>query len=139
MIRFADSHEMLYHVKSEQVSLAKRATRTGFVFTLTLLGALFIHRLWFAQHPLAFGEKLFDAVVAAGAFLVFDSQRREYEVEVSDETISMRGAALRTWSHSQIFLWLRLDSRNNAAVRRDQKQGYELDGDRLNAGFLTPS
>src|SRR5438876_12352389 len=71
---------MLFHVKSEQVSLAKRATRSGFVFAGTLLGALLIHRLW-----------LFDAVVAAGAFLVFDSQRREYEIEVTDEMISMRG------------------------------------------------
>ncbi len=71
---------MLFHVKSEQVSLAKRATRTGLVFAGTLLGALLIHRLWF-----------FDAVVAAGAFLVFDSQRREYEIEVTDEMISMRG------------------------------------------------
>jgi hypothetical protein len=82
---------MLYHVRSEQVSLAKRATRTGFVFAITLLGAILIHRLWFAKYPLGFGEKLFNAVVAAGTFLIFDSQRREYEVEVTDDTISMRG------------------------------------------------
>jgi hypothetical protein len=82
---------MLFHVKSEQVSLARRATRTGFVFAVTLLGAIVIHRMWFTRDPLGFGEKLFDAVVAAGTFLVFDSQRREYEIEVTDEMISMRG------------------------------------------------
>ncbi len=82
---------MLYHVKSEQVSLSKRATRTGFVFAGTFLGTVLIHRLWFAQDPLGLGEKLFDAVVAAGTFLLFDSQRREYEIEVTNEMISMRG------------------------------------------------
>jgi membrane protein YdbS with pleckstrin-like domain len=85
---------MLYHVKSEQVSLAKRATRTGFVFAIMLLGPILIHRLWFAQHPLGFGETLFDAVVAAVTFVIFDSQRREYEMEVTEETISMQGGFL---------------------------------------------
>ena len=81
---------MLYHVKSEQVSLAKRITRTSFVFAITLLGAVLIHRLWFPQTAFGVGEKLFDAIVAASTFFVFDSQRREYEIEVTDETISMR-------------------------------------------------
>jgi hypothetical protein len=91
MMRFADPHGMQYYVKSEQVSLAKRAARTGFVFAVTLLAAVLIHRLWFGQNPLGLGETLFDAIVGAGAFLVFDSQRREYEIEVTDEAISMRG------------------------------------------------
>ena len=32
--------------------------------------------------------------MAAGAFFVFHSQRREYEIEVTDEAISMRGGLL---------------------------------------------
>lgn len=81
---------MLYHVKSEQVSLAKRITRTALVFMITLLGAVLIDRLWFPQTAFRIGERLFDAIVAAGTFVVFDSQRREYEIEVTDETISMQ-------------------------------------------------
>jgi hypothetical protein len=85
---------MLYHIKSEQVSLAKQLTRSGIIFVVTFLGALLIHRLWFAQSAWALWEKLFDALVAAGAFFAFDSQRREYEIEVTDEAISMRGGLL---------------------------------------------
>lgn len=87
---FAANARMLYQVKSEQVSLAKQLTRSAIVFLLTLLGSLLIHRLWCAQSPWALWEKLFDALVAAGAFFMFDSQRREYEIEVTDEAISMR-------------------------------------------------
>jgi hypothetical protein len=85
---------MLYHIKSEQVSPARRITRTSIVFVITLLGAFLIHRLWFAHSALAFWERVFDALVAAGAFFIFDSQRREYEIEVTDEIISMRGGLL---------------------------------------------
>lgn len=82
---------MFYHIKTEQVPLAKRIARSGLVFALTLLGALVIHRSWFAQSAWNSWEKLFDALTAAGAFFVFESRRREYEIEVTDEAISMRG------------------------------------------------
>lgn len=85
---------MLYNVKPEEVSLVKRITRSALVFAITLFGALLIHRLWFPRTAFGVGEKLFDAIVAAGTFFVFDSQRREYEIEVTDETISMRSGWL---------------------------------------------
>ena len=59
---------MLYKIKPEQVSLAKRITRSSFVFGITLFGAFLIHRLRFPQTAFRVEEKLFDAVVAAGAF-----------------------------------------------------------------------
>jgi len=40
---------MIYHVKSEQVSLNKRLARTAFVFAVNLLGAFVIPDFWFAQ------------------------------------------------------------------------------------------
>jgi len=85
---------MLFHIKSEEVSLAKRATRIGLVFVFTFFGAVPIHRLWFSQDAFKIGDKLFDAAVAAGTCLVFDSQRGEYEIEVTDEAIFMRGGFL---------------------------------------------
>jgi hypothetical protein len=90
MMRFAEPRGMLYRIKPEQVSLAKRITRSSLVFAITLFGAFLIHRLWFPQSASGVGDKLFDAVVPAGTFFVFDSQRREYEIEVTDETISTR-------------------------------------------------
>ena len=63
---------MLYKIKPEQVSLAKRITRSSFVFGITLFGAFRIHRLRFPQTAFRVEEKLFDAVVAAGAFFWFD-------------------------------------------------------------------
>lgn len=86
---------MLYHIKSEQVSLAKQLTRSGIIFATTFLGSLLIHRLWFPQSEWELWEKLFDTMVAAGAFLVFDSQRTDYDIEVTDEGISMRGGLLQ--------------------------------------------
>ncbi len=85
---------MLYNIKSEQVSLAKQLKRSAVFFVLMFLGPLIIHRLWFAQSAWELWEELFYALVAAGAFFVFDSQRREYEIEVTDEAISMRGGLL---------------------------------------------
>jgi hypothetical protein len=159
---------MLFHVKSEQVSLAKRATRTSFIFAVTLLGAILIHRLWFAQKALEVGEKLFDALVAAGAILVFDSQRREYEIEVTDELISMRGGLslgnsrvrrgrihfLRE-QHGNILREPALRLSEHGAIHRFffgyvwipatmpeyeeiKNKGHELVRDWLNAGVLTP-
>jgi hypothetical protein len=81
---------MRYLVKIEQISLAKRITRTSIVFALTVLVAFLMNRLWHAQSDWAFW--LFDALVAAGVFFTFESLRREYQIEVTDETISMRGA-----------------------------------------------
>lgn len=81
---------MLYKVKPEQVSLGKRITRSSFAFVITLFGALLIHRLWFPQTAFDVGRRLFDAIVAAATFFVFDSQRREYEIEVTDDTSFMR-------------------------------------------------
>ena len=83
---------MVYQIKTEQISLAKRITRTCIVFVLSVLGAFLIHRLWLAQSDWALGQRLFDALVAAGAFFAFYSLRRGYQIEVTDETISMRGA-----------------------------------------------
>jgi hypothetical protein len=88
-------YKMLYHIKSEQVSLAKQLTRSGIIFATTFLGSLLIHRLWFSQSAWALWAKLFDAMVAAGAFFVFDSQRPDYDIEVTDEAISMRGGRLQ--------------------------------------------
>jgi len=85
---------MVYHVKSEQVSHGRQLTRSGIVFTLTFLGSLLIHRLWFVQSAWELWERLFDALVAAVAFFMFDSRRGEYEIEVTDEAISMRGGLL---------------------------------------------
>jgi membrane protein YdbS with pleckstrin-like domain len=90
---------MRYHVKSERVSLAKRLTRSTIIFALTLLGSLLIHRLWFAQSTWALSEKLFDALVAGYAMFIFDSRRREYEIEVTDDAISMRGGPLALSAH----------------------------------------
>lgn len=81
---------MQYLVKIEQISLAKRITRTSICFALTILIAFLINRLWTAESD--WGYWLFDALVAAGVFFIFDSLRREYQIEVTDETISMRGA-----------------------------------------------
>jgi hypothetical protein len=81
---------MVYHIKSEEVALAKRVTRTGIVFGCAVLGMCSVHYFWFAHNAGTLGE-LFDALVAAGAFFVFDSQRREYEIEVTDNIISTRG------------------------------------------------
>jgi hypothetical protein len=86
--------KMLYHIKSEQVSLGKQLTRSGIILALTFLGSLLIHRMWYAQSAWELWEKLFDALAAAGAFFVFDSQRSEYEIEVTDDAISMRGGLL---------------------------------------------
>src|SRR5215471_4543041 len=47
---------MLYQVKSEQVSLAKQLTRSAIILALTFLGAVLIHRLWFAKSPWALWE-----------------------------------------------------------------------------------
>ena len=85
---------MLYHIKSEQVSLAKQLTRSGIIFVATFLGVLLTYRLWSAQSGWAIGWPLFDALVAATSFFLFDSQRREYEIEVTDEAISIRGGLL---------------------------------------------
>jgi hypothetical protein len=82
---------MVYHIKSEEVALAKRITRTGVVFACTVLGMFFVHYFWFAHNAGTLWERLFDALVAAGTFFVFDSQRREYGIEVTDDMISMRG------------------------------------------------
>jgi hypothetical protein len=82
---------MLYKIKPEQVSLTKRITRSSLVFGIILFGTFLIHRLWFPHTAFGVERKLFDAVVAAGAFFVFDSQRREYEIEVTVETISSGG------------------------------------------------
>lgn len=90
----AANAKILYHIKSEQVSLAKQLTRSGVIFALTFLGSLLNHRLWFAHSAWELWEKLFDALVAAVAFYLFDSQRREYEIAVTDEAISMRGGLL---------------------------------------------
>jgi len=85
---------MQYHVKSEQVSHGKQLMRSGIIFALTFAGSLLIHRLWFVQGAWELWEKLFDALVAAVTFFMFDSRRREYEIEVTDEAISMRGGLL---------------------------------------------
>ena len=82
---------MLYHIRTEQVSLSKRMVRGGIVFALTLLGAFVIPRLWPEQSAWAFWDRLFEALLATGAFLVFDSQRRAYKIEVTDDAISMQG------------------------------------------------
>jgi len=60
------------------------------------------------------GETLFDALVAAGAFFVFDSQRREYEIEITDEAISMRAVCGAVCCR----LLLRFDAVHLAAVMR---------------------
>jgi len=65
----AAAHGMLYKVKSEQVSLSKRIARSSVVFASTFFVALIVHHLWFPQTAFGIGEKLFDSIVAAGAFL----------------------------------------------------------------------
>jgi hypothetical protein len=85
---------MLYEIKSEPVSLAKQSMRSAIIFALAFLGSLLGHRLWFAGSAWALWDKLCEALVATGVFFVFDSQRREYEIEVTDESISMRGGLL---------------------------------------------
>ena len=82
---------MVYHIKSEEVDLAKRIKRTGLVFAFALLGMFLIHHFWFAQNARAFWERTFDALIAAGTFFCFDSLRREYDIEVTDDMISMQG------------------------------------------------
>ena len=82
---------MVYRVKPEEVTLTKRITRTALIFAITLLGAFLIHHFWFAHKAMAFGERLFDAFFAAAVFFALDSQRPEYDIEVTDEAISMRG------------------------------------------------
>jgi hypothetical protein len=82
---------MVYHIKSEEVALAKRITRTALVFACAVLGMFLVHHFWFGQKAGSSWERLFDALVAAGTFFVLDSQRREYDIEVTDDLISMRG------------------------------------------------
>ena len=82
---------MLYHVEPENVSHAKRIARSAIVFAITLMGAFMIHYLWSSQRAFDWEGVLFDAVTAAGACLAFESQRKEYEIEVTDDAISMRG------------------------------------------------
>ncbi len=81
---------MVHHIKSEEVALAKRITRTGLVFACTLLWMFLVHYFWFAQNAKAFWERTYDALIAAGTFFFFDSQRREYDIEVTDDMISMQ-------------------------------------------------
>ena len=82
---------MLYFINSEQISLAKRVARSVLVFAITLISAFVIHRLWSAHSAWSFGQPLFDSLVAGGAFFLFESQRGKYEIEVTDDAISMRG------------------------------------------------
>lgn len=81
---------MVYHIKSEEVSSAKRVVRTGLVFACTVLGIFVVHHIWFAKSAETFKDRLFDALVAAGTFFFFDSQRREYDIEVTDYLISIQ-------------------------------------------------
>jgi hypothetical protein len=81
---------IILHVKSEEIALTKRTVRTSIVFACTLLGSFLIHNFWFAKNTRSYGEWLFDSLVAAGAFFIFDSRRREYDIEVTDDLISMR-------------------------------------------------
>ena len=85
---------MVYRVKSEQVALTKRIIRSVFIFSVVMLGAFLIHRFWFAKNAWTFGERIFDALVAAFGYFFLESRRREYDIEVTEETISMRGQSL---------------------------------------------
>ena len=82
---------MVYHIKFEEVALAKRITRTGLVFACTLLAMFLVHHFWFTQDAGTFWERLFEVLLAAGTFFVLDSQRREYDIEVTNDMVSMRG------------------------------------------------
>jgi hypothetical protein len=82
---------MFYFIKSEQISLAKRVARSVLVFAITLISAFIFHQLWSANGPWSLGQPLFDSLVAGAAFFLFESQRREYEIEITDDSISMRG------------------------------------------------
>lgn len=81
---------MLYHVKPEQAPFTKRIARTTHGFATTLIAAFVFHRWWFPQTAFETGERFLDAIVAAGIFFTFDSVRRKYDIEVTDEAISTR-------------------------------------------------
>ncbi len=82
---------MIYHVHPEQVRLSKRIARAMLVLAVTLLGAFLVHHFWSSRSSWDVWEDLFDALVAFVAFFFFDSRRRGYQIEVTEQTIAMRG------------------------------------------------
>jgi hypothetical protein len=99
---------MLYEIHPKEVSMARRAASSCFAFVVTLLVAVIIHRLWFAHRVLDWEGTLVDAIIAAGVAFAFESRRKEYEIEVNDEEISMRkGSSLakRKVRHGYIHFW----------------------------------
>jgi hypothetical protein len=84
------------HVNTESISLKKRIARTVFAVACAVLGILVVNYLWHSD-----GKKGSDhswvsdlVVVGIGAF-VFESRRRQYDLEVDDEEIRMRGGGLK--------------------------------------------
>lgn len=83
------------HVNTESVSLKKRIARTGFAVACGLLGILVVH-YWHSEGKKGsdYSEWFFDLAVAGIVTFVSESRRREYDLEVDDEEIRMRGGAL---------------------------------------------
>ena len=83
------------HVNTESVSLKKRIARTGFAVACGLLGILVVH-YWHSNGRKAsdHSEWFFDLAVAGIVTFVSESRRREYDLEVDDSEIRMRGGAL---------------------------------------------
>lgn len=99
---------MLYQVQSEQVSFAKRTARACFAFAITVLAAVMIHRLWFVHSARDWEGILIEAIIAAGVAFAFESRRKEHEIEVNDEEISMRegpSLAKRKVRRGRIHFW----------------------------------
>jgi len=82
---------MIYHVEAEQVTLNKRILRAMFVLATVLLGATLAHYIWYPQSSWEIGENIFEAIVAGYVCFLFESQRKEYDIEVTEETIVVKG------------------------------------------------
>jgi hypothetical protein len=79
---------MVYHVKAESISLAKRIARAAFVVLLTCA----LNYLWLWRGANKSGSwDWFDLTVIGVVTFLLDSRRREFDLEVDDETIRMRG------------------------------------------------
>jgi uncharacterized membrane-anchored protein len=90
-------HLINLHVSTEPISLGKRIARTVFAVACAALAVLLVHYFWHFNGRKGFdrSEWFPDVVVAGIVTFLFESRRREYDLEVDDEEIRMRGGALK--------------------------------------------
>jgi hypothetical protein len=107
---------MIYHVDSERIGVSKRIARVAFLLVVYVL-VLWVAHVYWSRSNLKSGsleEYIVDAVVFAAIAYFADSIRRDYDLEVNDEIIRIRGGfsshqvrrgRIRYWrEHSGNFL-----------------------------------